>query len=409
MYSSLYNFSDYLAPSIYTGIPRIGGKRWDGSRWVNKEEAEDGAYYRNYFDRNGGLDSPDLGAAFGDDGSFGSFAGSGAGDRAAGAMAGAAGKAALGAVGKGLALGAFGVPASDAFGEAVAGMANPGTLGGVLGAGIDGALGLESLGMTKAGIVAAAGMLGGPLAGALAGIFGGFVTNAIADFADVRAFENVKDQVENTYGHGFKGLSVGAKLADVAKGYSDMAPEAADLAFGQTLADTGLATSVQGVRGYYSALENDLYGELANTMSLSPEAQATRDSFGILGGLASKGMGVVSDAPATPAGTTTQGGTKGAPSAQAPDTPSAVNSPSPPGTPSNTPSPAPDAKAADTKGDSDADNNNDGGGNGDPFGGMGDPAADGLNTSDPGDTGPDGFGSSDPGAAGVGSGSVGGL
>lgn len=364
MYSSLYNFSDYLAPSIYTGIPRIGGKRWDGSRWVNKEEAEDGAYYRDYFDGNGGLDSPGLGDAFGDDGSFGSFAGTGAGDRAANAMVGAAGKAAIGAVGKGLALGAFGVPASDAFGEAVAGLANPATIGGVLGVGVDSALGLDSFGLGKMGLTAAAGMLGGPLAGALAGIFGGFITNAVADLADVRDFENVKDLAEDTYGHGFKGLSVGAKLADIAKGYSDMAPEAADLAFGQTLADTGLATSIQGVRGFYGALENDIYGELASTMSLSPEVQATRDSFGVLGGLASKGMGVVSDAPATPAGTTTQGGPKGAPSAQAPDTPSAVSSPSPPGTPSNTPSSAPDAKAADTKGDdSDADNNTDGGGN----------------------------------------------
>lgn len=337
-------------------IPTIGNKKWDGSRWVSKDSPSysDGTYRFDAFGE-GGIDSPGLSDGFGDAAGLAGTS-SLAGDRAADAMVGSFGQAAIGAGAKaGLGM-AFGMSPTDALSMGAQSLANPGTIGGIVGAGINAGLGLSSLGPAQAALAGLAGLAGGPLAAAAVAAFGGFITNAIADFADVRDFENVKDLAEDTYGHGIKGLSVGETLANVAKGYSDMAPEAADLAFGQTLADQGLATSVPGVRGAFSALENDIYGELASTMSISPEAQAARDSFGVLGGLASKGMGVVSDTPATPAGTTTQGGPKGAPTAQAPDAPSAIGAPSTPGTTGTTPSAAPNAEAAATKsGDSDAD------------------------------------------------------
>ena len=404
-------------------LPTIGSKKWDGSRWVSKDSQSysDGTYRFDAFGE-GGIDSPGLSDGFGDAAGL-SGTSSLAGNRAADAMVGSFGQAALSAGAKtGLGM-AFGMSPTNALAMGAQSLASPGTLGGIVGAGINAGLGLSSLGPTQAALAGIAGVLGGPLAAAAVAAFGGFVTNAIADFADVRDFENVKDLTEDAYGHSIKGLSVGETLANVAKGYSDTAPEVADLSFGQTLADMGLATSVQGVRGFYGALENDLYGELASTMSLSPEAQVARDSFGILGGLAQTNYGIP-DADVNPAPTSVQGGEDSEPSADigAPD--SAIGS--------IAGAMAADAAAtqslSDTFGESisnalsaaaeaesmsnDADADSDTGGNsdaGDPNGGMGDPAADGLNSADPGDTGSDGFGSSDPGAAGVGSGSVGGL
>lgn len=285
-------------------IPAIGSKKWDGSRWVSKDSPSysNGTYRLDVFGE-GGLDSPSLSAGFGDAAGFAGTS-SLAGDRAADAMVGSFGQAAIGAGAKaGLGM-AFGMSPSDAFAMGAQSLASPGTIGGVVGSGINASLGLSSLGPTQAALAGLAGVVGGPLAAAAVAAFGGFATNAIADFADVRDMEQTRDLAEDALGHGLTGLSKGKSLADTITTAQTVNPTTMNVnTMSQTLAQMGI--NVSPVDAMAAAMA-DTYGGMTpsplGALGISP------DTLGAISALANEGpLG------ATPAGTTTQGGMSNSP------------------------------------------------------------------------------------------------
>lgn len=409
-------------------IPTIGSKTWDGSRWTSRDLSSyyDGTYRFDVFGE-GGLDSPGLSTGFGDAAGLAGTS-SLAGDRAADAMVGSFGQAAVGAGAKaGLGM-AFGMSPSDALAMGAQSLASLGTLGGIVGAGINAGLGLSSLGPTQAALAGLAGVLGGPLAAAAVAAFGGFATNALADAFDARDQEQIHDLAEDAYGHTFTGYYIGKDMADTVN--SAIANGAGfggvGLAGAQAAADAGLAGTVSGALAAAAAAQAGSFGPDAQSMgTVSPSTMAGIMGMGVLGGLAQKGLvgeeSMALAAKSAPASTTTQGGEDNSPSADIGSPDSAIGAiagamaadaaatqslgDTVSSAVANAQAAAAEAEAMGNAADSDTGE----GDPGDPHGGMGDPAADGLNGADPGDTGPDGFGSSDPGAAGVGSGSVGGL
>lgn len=285
-------------------IPTIGNKKWDGSRWVSKDSPSysDGTYRFDAFGE-GGIDSPGLSDGFGDAAGLAGTS-SLAGDRAADAMVGSFGQAAIGAGAKaGLGM-AFGMSPTDALSMGAQSLANPGTIGGIVGAGINASLGLSSLGPTQAALAGLAGVVGGPLAAAAVAAFGGFATNAIADAFDARDMEMTRDLAEDALGHGLTGLSKGKSLADTVTTAQTVNPNTMNMnTMAQTLAQMGI--NVSPVDAMAAAMA-DTYGGKApsplGALGLSP------DTLGAISALANEGpLG------ATPAGTTTQGGVDGSP------------------------------------------------------------------------------------------------
>ena len=307
---------------------------------------------------------------------------------------------------------AFGMSPSDALAMGAQSLAGPGTLGGIVGAGINASLGLSSLGPTQAALAGLAGVVGGPLAAAAVAAFGGFATNAIADAIDSRSMEQTRDLAEDALGHGLTGLSKGKSLADTVTTAQTVNPSTMNVnTMAQTLAQMGI--NVSPVDAMAAAMA-DTYG--GRTPSPLGALGISPDTLGAISALANEGP-----FGATPAGTTTQGGEDNSPSANIGSPDSAIgaiagamaaNAATTQSLGDTVSSAVANAQAAAAEAEAmgnNADSDTGGGDPGDPNGGMGDPSADGLNGADPGDTGPDGFGSSDPGAAGVGSGSVGGL
>lgn len=285
-------------------IPTIGSNKWDSSRWVSKDSPSysDGTYRFDVFGE-GGIDSPGLSAGFGDATGLAGTS-SLAGDRAATAMAGSFGQAAIGAGAKaGLGM-AFGMSPSDALAMGAQSIASPGTIGGVVGAGINASLGLSSLGPTQAALAGLASALAGPLAGAAVAAFGGFATNAIADAFDARDMEQTRDLAEDALGHGITGLSTGKTLADTVTTAQTVNPATMNVnTMAQTLASLGITTSPVDAM---AAAMSDTYGSMTpsplGALGISP------DTLGSISALANEGpLG------AAPAGTTTQGGMTGSP------------------------------------------------------------------------------------------------
>lgn len=280
-------------------IPIIGSKKWDGSRWVSKDSPSysNGTYRFDVFGE-GRLDSLGLSDGFGDTAGLAGTS-SLAGDRAADAMAGSFGQAAIGAGAKaGLGM-AFGMSPSDALAIGAQSLASPGTLGGIVGAGINAGLGLSSLGPAQAALAGLASVIGGPLAGAAVAAFGGFATNAIADAFDSRDMEQTRDLAEDALGHGLTGLSKGKSLADTVTTAQTVNPATMNVnTMAQTLSQMGI--NVSPVDAMAAAMA-DTYGGKApsplGALGISP------DTLGAISALANEGpLG------ATPAGTTTQGG-----------------------------------------------------------------------------------------------------
>lgn len=300
--TDFYNFLSFGMP--FFDIPKIGSNKWDGSRWVSEESPSynDGTYRFDAFGE-GGLDSPSLSAGFGDATGLAGTS-SLAGDRAADAMVGSFGQAALGAGAKaGLGM-AFGMNPSDALAMGAQSLASPGTIGGVVGAGINASLGLSSLGPTQAALAGLASVVSGPLAGAAVAAFGGFATNAIADAFDARDMEMTRDLAEDALGHGLTGLSKGKSLADTVTTAQTVNPNTMNVnTMAQTLAQMGI--NVSPVDAMAAAMA-DTYGGMTpsplGALGISP------DTLGAISSLANEGpLG------AAPAGTTTQGGTEGSP------------------------------------------------------------------------------------------------
>lgn len=309
MFSSS-NILSFGMPFFY--MPTIGSKKWDGSGWVSEDSPSysDGTYRFDVF-REGGFDSPGLSDGFGDAAGLAGTS-SLAGDRAADAMAGSFGKAAIGAgVKTGLGM-SLGMNPSDALSFGAQSLANPGTMAGVIGTGINAGLGLDSLGYTQAALTGLTGLFGGPLAAAAVAAFGGFATNAIADAFDARDMEMTRDLAEDALGHGLTGLSKGKSLADTVTTAQVVNPATMNVnTMAQTLTQMGI--NVSPVDAMAAAMA-DTYGGKApsplGALGLSP------DTLGAISALANEGpLG------ATPAGTTTQGGVDSAPSADlgAPD------------------------------------------------------------------------------------------
>ena len=285
-------------------IPTIGSKKWDGSRWVSKDSPSysDGTYRFDVFGE-GGINSPGLSGGFSDAAGLAGTS-SLASDRAADAMVGSFGQAAIGAGAKtGLGM-AFGMSPSAALAMGAQSIASPGTLGGVVGAGINAGLGLDSLGYTQAALTGLASLFGGPLAGAAVAAFGGFLTNTIADFADVRSMEQTKDLTEEALGHNFAGWSKGKSLADTITVAQTVNPTTMNVnTMAQTLAQMGI--NVSPVDAMAAAMA-DTYG--GRTPSPLGALGISPDTLGAISALANEGpLG------ATPAGTTTQGGMTGSP------------------------------------------------------------------------------------------------
>lgn len=285
-------------------IPTIGSKKWDGSRWVSTDSSSysDGTYRFDMFGE-GGIDSPGLSDGFSDATGLAGTS-SLAGGRAADAMAGSFGQAALGAGAKaGLGM-AFGMSPSDALAMGAQSLAGPGTIGGVVGAGINAGLGLSSLGPTQAALAGLAGIVGGPLAAAAVAAFGGFATNALADALDARDMEQTRDLAEDALGHGFTGLSKGKSLADTVTTAQTVNPSTMNVnTMAQTLAHMGI--NVSPVDAMAAAMA-DTYG--GRTPSPLGALGISPDTLGAISALANEGpLG------STPAGTTTQGGTEGSP------------------------------------------------------------------------------------------------
>lgn len=285
-------------------IPTIGSNKWDGSRWVSKDSPSYsyGTYRFDVFGE-GGIDSPGLSDGFGDAAGLAGTS-SLAGDRAAEAMAGSFGQAAIGAGAKaGLGM-AIGMSPSDALAIGAQSLASPGTIGGIVGAGINSGLGLSSLGPTQAALAGLAGVLGGPLAGAAVAAFGGFITNAIADAFDARDMEQTRDLAEDALGHGLTGLSKGKSLADTVTTAQTVNPATMNVnTMAQTLSQMGI--NVSPVDAMAAAMADTYSGMTPSplgALGLSP------DTLGAISALANEGpLG------ATPAGTTTQGGMDGSP------------------------------------------------------------------------------------------------
>ena len=384
-------------------IPTIGNKKWDSSRWVSKDfpSYSTGTYRFDVFGE-GGIDSPDLSAGFGDATGLAST-NSLAGDRAADAMVGSFGKAALGAGAKaGLGM-AFGMSPSDALAMGAQSLAGPGTIGGVLGAGINASLGLDTLGPTQATLAGLASVIGGPLAGAAVAALGGFATNAIADAFDARAMEQSRDLAEDALGHGLTGLSKGKSFADTVTTAQTVNPSTMNVnTMAQTLAQMGI--NVSPVDAMAAAMA-DTYG--GRTPSPLGALGISPDTLGAISALANDGP-----FGATPAGTTTQGGMEGSPAgsigtpgqdsvgaAVAASVAAAADSMSLGDSVSSAVSNAQAAAAeAAAMGDSDAEGSNTGGGND----GGGNGGGDGAGSS--GDSGSDSTGGGDHGAASPGDG-----
>ena len=288
----------------FFNIPTIGSKKWDSSRWIPQDSPSysDGTYHFDAFGE-GGIDSPGLSAGFGDATNLAST-NSLAGDRAADAMVGSFGQAAIGAGAKaGLGM-AFGMSPSDALAMGAQSLASPGTIGGVVGAGINASLGLSSLGPTQAALAGLASVVGGPLAGAAVAALGGFATNALADALDARDMEMTRDLAEDALGHGLTGLSKGKSLADTVTTAQTVNPNTMNVnTMAQTLAQMGI--NVSPVDAMAAAMA-DTYG--GKTPSPLGALGISPDTLGAISALANDGpLG------ATPAGTTTQGGMDGSP------------------------------------------------------------------------------------------------
>ena len=320
----MYNSFNWLTAGLpLLSFPSLGKNRWDGSRWVsstdNKEDTNLTDLY-TYRDSSDGFSTPGVDSGTDSPSAHASSTGK-AGEHAASAMATAAGQAALGSAAKaGIGL-AAGLSPSEAFGSMVSGLANPGTLGGIVGAGLNAGLGLSSLGPTQAALTGLATVLGGPIAGALVGAFGGLTTNALADAFDARDQEQLHDLAEDTYGHMFDGLIAGKNMEDhvndaISKG-ADM--DGVALAGAQAAADNGLAGTKSGALAAASAALNGSFSpEALGTGTVSPSTMAGVMGMGVLGGLAQTGLvgedNMALAAQSAPASTTTQGGDDNDPS-----------------------------------------------------------------------------------------------
>lgn len=101
---------------------------------------------------------------------------------------------------------AAGMPAGM-IGQSIAGgLTSPGSLGGMIGGGINAALGTTPQGMmSKAianiGIPGLGFAFGGPVGGLMGGMFGGVVADGLADALDSRKNEDLKDSVEDNRGY----------------------------------------------------------------------------------------------------------------------------------------------------------------------------------------------------------------
>ena len=117
-----------------------------------------------------------------------------------GSMAVNAGKAALGSIGAY----AAGMPGSMIGQGLMSSMASPGSIGSVIGGGINAALGTQPRGVVGRTLGYAApvigGLLGGPFGAMAGGALGGAIGDVVGDIADTREREDVRDDYE---GEGF--------------------------------------------------------------------------------------------------------------------------------------------------------------------------------------------------------------
>jgi hypothetical protein len=101
---------------------------------------------------------------------------------------------------------AIGMP-TGFIGQSVLGsLASPGAVGGVLGSGLNAALGTQPEGflgkaVSRFAVPTAAGLAFGPVGGLLAGTFGGLISDAVMDGIDARSREEVRDDYEDQAGY----------------------------------------------------------------------------------------------------------------------------------------------------------------------------------------------------------------
>lgn len=193
-------------------IPSAGsGGLWDGSRWIEKEESVTPLYQLDPND-GGGNSGTDPGTqGFGNSsGSFGigGVASQGAAEGFQGAVGSALGNAAFSGTLAGALAGDFGVGLSSA----VAGLANPGTMAGIVGATVNGALGFSpSLGMSA---LAGLASLASPALGMAIGVFGPPIADVAMDAFDAREYEHTRDYVEDLAGSFFSGRTAANHVAN---------------------------------------------------------------------------------------------------------------------------------------------------------------------------------------------------
>lgn len=230
----------------------------------------------------------------------------------------AAGKAALGT---GAAL-AAGMPTGMMGQAAIGGMASPGMIGGVLGKGIDAALGTTQTGFLGKALSAIPGMgLGmavGPVGGLLGGMFGGVIADGVMDGLDMRSREDVRDDYEEQAGYvsGRMGYADRVGLEQAAAAVRGAVPNsmAAINAMDQAIAATRALEQKRGITpsygmepGGFSAGKS--YGGWASPGGPSVNgARAVDAGYGPnMGGFAGLGMGN----PSSYGGGSSSGGSNG--------------------------------------------------------------------------------------------------
>jgi len=204
------------------------------------------------------------------------------------------GKAALGTLGNL----AMGMPTGMIGGSILGGLASPGNIGGVLGNGLNAALGTTPSGMFgravgNFAVPALAGMAFGPMGGLVGGLMGGVVADGLADAFDGRKDEKYKDEMEDKHGY-FGGRVSAADVNDLAKagGFTSLGQMAeaygygpADLARGMSNRDATNARAGSNPSG-------STYGGFGSIGGPSGGARSVDSSYGRnMGGFAGLGIG----------------------------------------------------------------------------------------------------------------------
>ncbi|MDY0227213.1 MAG: hypothetical protein RBR38_10330 [Desulfomicrobium apsheronum] len=224
-------------------------------------------------------------------------------DRVMSSLSGSLGRNAKKTAATALAAYASGAPFGDAINATVGGLMSPGSIGGILGGGINAALNTTPSGILgnaiNWGAPVVGGLIGGPFGALAGGMFGGVLADSIADGLDSRKEESLRDDMENKSGYfggrtGYGDLQTyGNRVAELNAKVADVVNKAARVAnFTNAPAPTFSPRSVSSRSMEVGMPGTQSYGGWGNIGGPDGGARAVDRSYGpSMGGFAGLGIG----------------------------------------------------------------------------------------------------------------------